>query len=87
MREILENQLRQVEKEAAKYDNTLQMKLTGWDDDEARQRKDERSHWSKRLAELPGELETEPARIRANYEVKAERIEPVGLVYLWPVSN
>jgi len=87
MREILENQLRQVEKEAAKYDNTLQLKLTGWDDEEARQRKDERSHWSKRLAELPGELESEPARIRANYEVKAERIEPVGLVYLWPVSN
>jgi len=87
MREILESQLRQVEKKANEYDSTLQMKLTGWDEEELRQRKDERSHWSKRLDELPGELETEPARIRANYEVKAERIEPVGLVYLWPVSN
>ncbi len=30
---------------------------------------------------------TEPERIRALYEVKAQRIEPVGLVYLWPVSG
>lgn len=29
----------------------------------------------------------EPARIRAAYQVKARRIEPVGLAYLWPVSS
>jgi hypothetical protein len=63
------------------------MKLTGWDDAEQRQRKDERTHWSRRLDELPKELETEPARIQANYAVKASRLEPVGLVYLWPVGN
>ena len=27
------------------------------------------------------------ARIEALYEVKAQRIEPVGLVYLWPVTG
>ena len=87
MREILERQLQHLMKEASRYDSTLQMKLTGWDEAEQRQRKDERTHWSRRLDELPRELETEPARIQGNYEVKASRVEPVGLVYLWPVGN
>ena len=33
------------------------------------------------------ELEREPERIRKAYEVKATRIEPLGVVYLWPVSG
>ena len=36
---------------------------------------------------LDGELQTEPDRIREVYQVKARRIEPVGLVYLWPVTD
>ena len=34
-----------------------------------------------------GELKTEPERIRDIYQVKSQRIEPVGLVYLWPVTG
>jgi hypothetical protein len=30
---------------------------------------------------------TEPQRIRASYDVHAHRLEPVGLVYLWPPSG
>ena len=30
---------------------------------------------------------TEPERIRAFYEVRAKRVEPVGLLYLWPETN
>jgi hypothetical protein len=33
------------------------------------------------------ELDTEPARIVRSYEVKAARFEPVGLVYLWPITG
>ena len=33
------------------------------------------------------ELETERQRIREVYQVQARRIEPVGLVYLWPVTG
>ena len=44
-------------------------------------------YWVKRLGELGDELETEPARIRRGYEVRASRFEPVGLVYLWPVTG
>ena len=29
----------------------------------------------------------EPARIRDNYKVAVERIEPVGIVYLWPTTG
>ena len=41
----------------------------------------------KRLTAIDGELATEPERIRNLYQVKASRIEPVGLVYLWPVTG
>jgi len=43
--------------------------------------------WETRLGEVHRERETEPERIRALYEVKARRVEPIGLVYLWPVTN
>lgn len=56
-------------------------------DDELRQLEANRKHWVRRLADIQGELETEPARIRDVYEVRARRIEPVGIVYLWPVTN
>ena len=32
-------------------------------------------------------IDIEPERIREIYQVKAKRIEPVGLVYLWPVTG
>ena len=33
------------------------------------------------------DLANEPDRIRDFYAVRAQRIEPVGLVYLWPETN
>ena len=33
------------------------------------------------------ELESEPEKVRRGYEVQARRLEPVGLVYLWPATN
>jgi hypothetical protein len=44
-------------------------------------------YWGKRLSDLATELKTEPDRIRNLYEVRAQRIEPVGLIYLWPVTR
>ena len=55
--------------------------------EEKRQLEGERKHQQKRLADLEKELEAEPARIRRSYEVHATRIEPVGVVYLWPVTG
>ena len=47
----------------------------------------DRRHWQRRLEALRTEIRTEPERIRRTYDVKATRVEPVGLVYLWPVSG
>jgi hypothetical protein len=58
-----------------------------FDDLEKRQLEAERNQMRKRAAEIPGELVREPEGIRANYTVKAQRLEPVGVVYLWPVSG
>jgi hypothetical protein len=55
--------------------------------EERREREADRRHWETRLARLERELRDEPARLRNSYEVRANRLEPVGLVYLWPVSG
>jgi hypothetical protein len=36
---------------------------------------------------IQGELESEPAQLKALYEVVLARREPVGLVYLWPATK
>lgn len=69
----------------------LQMKL--FDDAEQRRAEEiaqlrrDRQHWTRKLAELDGQLETEPARVRDGYVVRADRVDIVGLLYLWPASN
>ena len=57
------------------------------DEAERRQLEDNKKYWAKRLESLEVELKTEPDRIREVYSVKATRIEPVGIVYLWPESR
>ena len=70
---------------AAKYQGP-QLQLD-FNDDEKRQLESNRRYWGQRLAALEGELRTEPGRIRDLYDVRAQRIEPVGLIYLWPVAG
>ena len=85
MRTILEEQKKRVAETATKYkDSQL---LLDFNDDEQRQLESNKRHWDKRLHAIDQELATEPVRIRLIYEVKAQRIEPVGLVYLWPVTG
>jgi hypothetical protein len=49
-----------------------------------RQLEAEQRHQEARLESLARELEDEPTRIRDTYTVKAHRVEPVGVVYIWP---
>jgi hypothetical protein len=85
MKEILEAQRKRLTETSKKHSDS---QLTfEFDADEQRQLDSNRRHWEKRLKAIDRELATEPARIRSIYEVKARRIEPVGLVYLWPVSG
>jgi SNF2 family DNA or RNA helicase len=88
MRLILENQRTHISQTAAKYQKEEPGLLLFPElEDERRQLEDNKRYWSKRLAMLEQELKTEPERIREVYEVKAQRVEPVGLVYLWPVTG
>jgi hypothetical protein len=85
MAEILELQRKRIATEAQKYDQNRQLEMN-FDQDTKRQREADYRHWQRRLDAIERELSDEPVRIRASYEVKATRIEPVGIVYLWPTS-
>jgi hypothetical protein len=89
MREILETQKKHLENMVSKHDKVdpKQMLLDFQNEEERRQWEADRRHWGKRLEMLEQELRTEPERIRELYQVKAKRIEPVGLVYLWPITG
>lgn len=88
MRLILEQQRKHIQTTAAKRDkeDPRQGRLA-FADEEIRQLEADKRYWVKRLDAIEGELETEPERIREVYEVVAQRIEPIGLVYLWPVTG
>lgn len=64
-----------------------QLLLPGIGDDERRERQADRRHWQNRLIRLEKEIRNEPERIRASYDATAHRLEPVGLVYLWPTTG
>jgi hypothetical protein len=55
--------------------------------DEKKQWENDKAHMQGRLASIERELETEPADIEALYRVSLQRLEPVGLVYLWPTTR
>ncbi|MBD2073032.1 DEAD/DEAH box helicase [Phormidium sp. FACHB-592] len=84
MKTLLEEQRDRILKQVKQYE-TQQLSL--FNADEMRQINADHQHWGKRLGELGTEILREPERIQQTYQVKAERIEPVGIVYLWPVSN
>ena len=47
----------------------------------------DQKHWQRRLEAIETELATEPKRIQESYRVITHRLEPAGLVYLWPISG
>jgi Helicase conserved C-terminal domain/SNF2-related domain len=88
MKEILAGQRGRIERELAKVEDPQQaFEFKGYDEDERRQLHDNAKFWRRRLEAIPRELELEPRRILQSYEVRARRIEPVGIAYLWPVTG
>jgi len=90
MREILETQRKHLSETIKRISklNSDQLRFDfGDEEDELLQLDANKRYWTNRLEELREELKTEPDRIARIYEVQAKRIEPVGLVYLWPVTG
>ena len=84
IRRVLDDQKRRVLNELGRYDQTqLLLSL----DLEKRQLESNRRYWDKWLANVEGDLQREPERVRKFYEVASFRVEPVGLAYLWPVTG
>lgn len=85
MQSILEGQRIRIQKRQQETAGNLQLSLFA--EAESQQLEADRRHWERRLQSLEIELVSEPARIQAAYQVKATRVEPVGIVYLHPISG
>jgi superfamily II DNA/RNA helicase len=85
MRALLVEQVKRIRETDDKWDDRqLWLDLR---DDETKQLGRDRQHWRKRLGRLAEDQQREPARIVESYEVKASRMEPVGIAYLWPSTG
>ncbi len=86
-------QLRQIlgrQRHAISQRITAATQLDLFADTDKRQRKqfeDDLKHMERRLTEMGDELEREPALVGKSYEPTLRRLEPVGLVYLWPANR
>ena len=89
LQETLEGQRGRVTEEIEKYRLESRQIAMDWGDDEQGRRQLEANarHWERRLAHFDADLEREPQRIRRFYDIQLTRVEPVGLVYLWPETN
>lgn len=81
LRRILEAQRAELESRVSQ----LELDLSAAPKAEQRQYQDDRRHMARRLQQLQTEIESEPAQLAELYRVVRRRVEPVGLVYLWPV--
>ena len=81
MTELLTRQRGRIEAAAGADDRQMALDL---DPAERRQREADRRAWQRRLAGIEAELDTEPRRIADVYSVRAVRVDPLGIVYLWP---
>lgn len=87
LRETLERQRERVRAELARNQAQFDQLTLGFADEERRQLRANMKSWGMRLDQFERDLAGEPERVRRFYEVRARRVEPVGLVYLWPESN
>jgi ERCC4-related helicase len=82
LKRLLEEQLRRIEKQLG----VTQLEL-GFDEAERRQAHSDRNHMEAKRLGLAKQIKTAPAEAEAAYAVQAKRIEPIGVVYLWPRSG
>jgi len=82
IRKVLEAQRTRLRK----HRDTPQQELA-FSEAERRQEAAERAFWVTRLRTIDEEMTSEPARIDRAYQVQAHRLDPLGLVYLWPSTG
>jgi hypothetical protein len=80
---LLRERIARIRREQGGDDRQLMLLL---DEAEARQRAADRRSWDRAATRLDDELEREPERLRAANRIRATRLEPIGVVYLWPAG-
>jgi len=83
----LKQQRDRIREELAKTEADFKQLTLDFGDEEKRQLENDMRSWRARLEQFDRDLAEEPKRIQQFYEVRAQRVEPVGLVYLWPETN
>ena len=85
--ETLRRQRERIVEELERHEGQYKQITLAFDEEERRQLQSNMRYWRMRLDQFDRDLKQEPGRIRAFYQVQARRVEPVGLVYLWPETN
>jgi len=73
---------------AAEYGKEIppQMKLE-FDEAEKKQYESNRRYWQRWLENVEVDIQREPGRILDFYKIASHRIEPLGIMYLWPITG
>ncbi|MBF6621548.1 MAG: DEAD/DEAH box helicase [Patulibacter sp.] len=87
LHDTLVRQRDRVRQERERHQGEYDQLTLGYAADERRQLEQNMKSWERRLVEFDEQLQSEPRRLANFYVVKATRVEPVGLVYLWPDTN
>ena len=85
--ETLRRQRERIVEELNRHEGQYKQITLAFDEEERRQLQSNMRYWRMRLDQFDRDLQQEPGRIQAFYRVQARRVEPVGLVYLWPETN
>ncbi|MCC6876480.1 MAG: SWF/SNF helicase family protein, partial [Sandaracinaceae bacterium] len=89
LRRILETQRDGIDRRLTERRQGV-LPFTGDDRDSREARKqwdDETTYLDGRRTSIVKDIETEPGAIEALYDVRLRRLEPVGLVYIWPETK
>lgn len=87
LREILETQRADIQTKIAAPQLMLDATFSEAERAQREQVERDREYLESRIGKIQHELDTEPEQIRALYQVTLRRLEPVGLVYLWPSTR
>ncbi|TGP86583.1 ATP-dependent helicase [Mesorhizobium sp. M2D.F.Ca.ET.223.01.1.1] len=93
LRELLERQIARVRKSMHEAEPPAQLSFDLYESEEQKQKAErelrqfeaDRRSWDGKLVRLQADLITEPQKVRDNFAVAARQLEPIGLVYLWPI--
>lgn len=86
LRKILEVQRRDIV-QALEQGKQRGLEFTEKEKAEREQFEQDQKHLKQRLESIDSEITAEPEAIETLYRVEARRLEPVGLVYLWPSNR